>query len=334
MNNLPVILPERPIIDAHHHIWHDAHFAYSLDDYLGDIGSGHNIIASVHVQANDCWYRPNGPEALRPVGETETCAALHKQAVARSGVAVCAGIVGYADLTLGEGVRDVLEAHIAAGEGLFRGIRVIAQHDSSGSVLTPGSAPPAGLYEDKEFRTGFAQLEPLGLSFDAWQYHMQLPDLISLARAFPNTRIIADHCGGVLNISAHGGKEEVFHVWARDIQELAGCANVFMKVSGFGMHFWGFPFRAEHMPEAAGLAAAWRPYVEECLESFGAARCMFASNFPQDRPSCDYRTLWNALKLLSAGASADESTALFSGTARDVYRLDLHVPAARLRTGQ
>ncbi len=75
-------------------------------------------------------------------------------------------------------------------------------------------------------------------------------------------------------------------------------------------------------PSSAELADYWRPYVETCIERFGAARCMFESNFPVDKMGIGYAALWNAFKRIAARSSADEKLALFSGTARRAYRLD------------
>ena len=76
-------------------------------------------------------------------------------------------------------------------------------------------------------------------------------------------------------------------------------------------------------PSSVELADAWRPYIETCVELFGAERCLFESNFPVDKAMYSYRTLWNAFKRLAADASDDEKTALFSATAASTYRLNL-----------
>ncbi|MGZ6039914.1 MAG: amidohydrolase family protein, partial [Phenylobacterium sp.] len=76
-------------------------------------------------------------------------------------------------------------------------------------------------------------------------------------------------------------------------------------------------------PSSEEAAAAWRPYIETCIEAFGPERCMFESNFPVDMGACDYATLWNAFKRIAKGCSADEKAALFSGTATKTYRLAL-----------
>ena len=192
-------------------------------------------------------------------------------------------------------------------------------------VLGPLAGRPAGLYLDKTFREGFAQLQPLGLSFDAWLVEPQLPDLISLARAFPDTEIVLDHVGTPLGVGAYAGKrEERFGVWRDNIRELAKSPKVSVKLGGLAMPFCGFPsFMSQPPASSQQLATEWAPYIETCIEAFGAERCMFESNFPVDLGSCSYATLWNAFKILAAGASASEKTALFSGTAACVYRLDL-----------
>ena len=176
---------------------------------------------------------------------------------------------------------------------------------------------------DPKFREGFAQLAPLGLSFESWQYHPQLPDAIDLARSFPDTSIILNHVGGILGVGPYSGhRQEVFAGWKANITELAKCPNVTMKLGGLGMVSVGFDFHERDLPPSSeDLAAAWRPYIEHCIEAFGVNRCMFESNFPPDKQSGGYTELWNAFKRITAKASAAEKTALYSGTAARVYRM-------------
>jgi predicted TIM-barrel fold metal-dependent hydrolase len=263
---------------------------------------------------------------LKPVGEVEAVNGL--AAIADSGVygssKPCAGIVGHADLTRGAAARFVLEAQIAASSR-FRGIRHSASHDPDSGVLGPLVRQPAGLYRDAKFREGFAQLAPLGLSFDAWLLEPQLPDLIDLARAFPDTRIILDHVCTPLGIASYAGRrEERFDIWRDNIRKLAECPNVSVKLGGLAMVFPGFESCLADPPASyEQLAQEWRPYLETSIEAFGVDRGMFESNFPVDILSCNYATLWNAFKHFAAGYSDSEKTALFSGTAAKVYRLAL-----------
>ncbi len=189
--------PALPIIyDAHHHLWDVAGYRYFLDDLLADLASGHNVRATVFVQCG-YGYRSAGPEHLRPVGETQRIAAIGDEAARRQpGSRINAAIVGFADLRLGGDVDAVLEGHIAAAGGRFRGIRMISALDGAVQrhLLPP---PPPNLLADPAFRLGFARLSRFELSFDAWLYHPQIPELADLAGAFPGTPIVLNHMGGV-----------------------------------------------------------------------------------------------------------------------------------------
>src|SRR5436190_2212971 len=333
-----ILEPELPIVDPHHHLWvrpkgalppppHHPFIAaianvdrYLIDELIADMTSGHNVRATVFLECR-AMYRADGPESLRCVGETEFVNG--QAAISASGLfgdlRACAGIVGYADLRMGAAVEDVLRSHIAAGHGRFRGIRNSASYDPDLGVIGPLSiSRQPGLYGDSKFREGFAVLHRLGLSFDAWLLEPQLPDLIDLARTFPETTIVLDHVGTPLGIAGYEGKrEERFPIWRENIRALARCGNVVVKLGGLAMCFPGFPSFMSNPPASSEqLAAEWKPYIETCIEAFGANRCMFESNFPVDIGTCDYATLWNAFKHLARNYSANEKTALFSGNAK------------------
>jgi predicted TIM-barrel fold metal-dependent hydrolase len=331
-----IIEPDLPIIDTHHHFWHRRSggvggeswevpdFHYLLPDFLADCGTGHNIVGSVFLQCHS-MYRKDGPEPMKPVGETEFVAGI--AAMSDSGgygkTRVACGIIGYADLTLGDWVTPVLEAQIRAGGGRFRGVRHSAGYDPDPIIGNSGPDMKPGLYARDDFRAGMKRLSGLGLSLDAWAFHPQISDVTDLARAFPSTNIVMGHCGGPLGYGRHAGrKEEVFADWKKSVTELAKCENVTMKLGGMMMRLAAFDYMAmEAPPTSETLAAAWRPYVETCIELFGADRCMAESNFPVEKMGIGYASLFNALKRLASGASTSEKAAIFAGTARRVYRL-------------
>ena len=322
--NEEILEPDLPIIDPHHHLWDRPGSRYLLDDLVGDTGSGHNIVATVFVECGS-MYRSDGDIAMRPIGETEFVAGT--AAMAASGrygpTKACAGIVAYADLNLGADIAPVLEEQIRAGRGKLRGVRYVsAWHPDPAARGTPVEPIPGILMQDM-FRQGFARLAPHGLSFDAWLYHTQLPELVDLARAFPETTIVLDHVGGTIGIGPYRGRtKEAFAEWISHIRELSRCQNVVVKLGGFGMRLFGFTVHEAPVPPTGRqLAELWRPYIETTISMFGVERCMFESNFPVDKGSCSYSALWNAFKLVSGGASADERAALFSGTAARVYKL-------------
>jgi predicted TIM-barrel fold metal-dependent hydrolase len=320
-----ILEPALPIVDPHHHLWDRPDNRYLLDELLADTSSGHNILATVFVQAR-AMLRAGGPAEMRPIGETEFVNGV--AAMSASGIygptRHCAGIVGHADLMLGSRVEPVLEAHLRAGGDRFRGIRHITAWDADAAIRNPAYSPPRGLLGDSSFREGFAVLGRLGLSFDAWLYHPQIAELADLASTFPDARIVLNHVGGPIRIGAYAGKSEVFRDWAAAIKDLAACPNVCVKLGGLGMRMGNFGFHElPEPPSSAALAAAWRPYIATCIERFGPERCMFESNFPVDKGSYSYAVFWNACKRLAEGASDAEKRDLFAGTAARFYRLDL-----------
>ncbi len=325
----PVLEPGLPIVDAHHHLWDSRWGTYMLPDYLSDLSEGHNFVATVYAEAG-AMYRAHGEERFRPIGEIEFARGV--AAMADSGrygaTRIAAGIIGAADLLLGAAVRDVLEAGIEAGGGRLKGIRYSVPWDEEDAVCTYlAHYVPPRLLLDSTFREGFAELAPLGLSYDVWLLHPQLPDLVDLARSFPGTSIVLDHLGSVLGVGRFAGKrEETFANWRIDMAALARCPNVSVKLGGLGMTQSGFGFHLTDRPATSvQLAEAWRPYIETCIELFGADRCMFESNAPPDLQSSGITELWNAFKRITAAASSLEKRALFAGTAARIYRLDLAI---------
>ena len=218
---------------------------YLIHELVEDVGTGHNIVATVFIEAGS-MYRADGPDAMKPVGEVEFVNGI--AAMSASGrygkTRLCAGIIGHADLTLGDRVQPVLEALIAAGNGRFRGIRHGVTWDTGNAAKFGRRQVPPHQVLDPVFRKGFARLQPLGLSFEAWLFHPQLPDLVDLLRAFPDTNVILNHVGGLLGIPPHdGNRDEVFEIWRGHIRELAQFPNLSVKVGGLGMLYLrlGFP---------------------------------------------------------------------------------------------
>jgi L-fuconolactonase len=326
-----VLDPGLPICDPHHHLWDRGGHRYLLHELLADIGSqdadgaAHNLRSTVHVECMS-MYRDGGPEPLRPVGETEFINGI--AAMSASGAygptRVAAGIVGYADLRLGDEVGQVLGAHLAAAPMRFRGIRHASAWHADGQIRNAHTNPSKHLLRDPAFRQGFAQLARFGLSFDAWLFHTQLSELTELAQTFPGTTIVLDHVGGPLGIGPYVGQaDKVFAQWRRDIDALAACPNVVLKLGGLAMPISGFGWhKRAQLPGSIELAQAAQRHVHHAIERFGAGRCMFESNFPVDKVSCSYLVLWNSFKRLAAGCSAAEKASLFHDTAVRVYRLD------------
>ena len=315
------------IVDAHHHLWDHPGDRYLLDELRADTGTGHRVVQTVFVECMS-KYRTDGPEQLRPVGETAFVAGI-AEASERAPGPVIAGIVGFADLGLGDAVEEVLAAHVEAGGGRFRGVRHASAWDADPDVGNAHTTPPPGLLADPSFRDGLAALGRAGLSFDAWLYSPQLPELTDLARAHPDVPVVLDHLGAPLATGSYAGRrEEVLASWRASLADVAACPNVTLKLGGIGMPTLGPDWRSRPTPPTSeDLAEVWGEHVRWAVEAFGPDRCMFESNFPVDGWTVGYDVLWNAFKRMTSGASAGEREALFSGTARRTYRLG--EPAAR-----
>jgi len=316
------IEPDLPIIDPHHHLWDPPGQRYLFDDLMGDIRDGHNVRATVFVQCR-AMYRASGPEDLRPLGETQFAAGVAAQS--ESGLygeaRACAGIVGFIDFSLGDGIAPLLEAHARVAGGRLCGVRgSSAWHADPAIHKLP---TPEGVLREERTRKAVARLRGTGLPLDVWAFQDQLSDVIDLCAAFPDLAVIVDHAGGPLAIGPYEGRRDAaFAAWERDVRRLGALPNTFMKIGGLGMRTLGHDFHDGPAPPSSDtLATAWRPYVETCVEAFGPRRCMFESNFPVDKPITRYRVLWNAYKKMCAGCSSDERKQLFFGTAARVYGL-------------
>ena len=320
-----IIDPARPIVDPHHHLWDRGGLRYMIEEMAADIASGHNIIATVYVDCRS-MYRAHGPEAFRPVGEVEFAngvAAMSRERRLRQG----------RDLRRHRQPRQSAARRRRARRCWKRRSSPATAASAASGIrrrgmpipMSPACMPtrPKGLLLDSTFRKGFACLAPLDLSFDAWLFHPQIGELADLARAFPGTKIVLDHCGGPIGIGSYAGRrEEIFPVWKASIQEIAKCANVVVKLGGLAMCLLGYDFHLRPKPPSSEeAAAAWRPYIETCIEAFGPDRCMFESNFPPDKGQCSYQVIFNAFKRLAAQYSEAEKTALFSKTATEFYKL-------------
>lgn len=314
----PILDPGIAICDAHHHLWSKASQCYLLPDILDDIDCGHRIKDTVYVEWRS-HYRTDGPPQLRPVGETMFAESIARESEGRP-AQVCAAIVGFADLLLGDAVAPVLDAHVAAS-ARFRGVRHVGMWDADPGVV--GMAPVADkhVYLDKTFRAGFRRLRDHALTFDAWVFQTQLDDVTDLARSFPDQPIVMNHLGGVLGTGPYAGRgDELFSQWRAAISQLAQCPNVMMKLGGLGMARSGIDLpRGKAASQSA--AEAWRPWIEHCIEVFGADRCMFESNFPVDKAKISYRDLWNAFKRVVAGLELSDREQILGGNARRFYRI-------------
>lgn len=313
-----IVEPELEIVDPHHHLWPAGQgLPYQRDDLHRDVASGHRVIKTVFMECGSAYDR-DAPEHLRSLGETRYIA---EQATSDP-EPLMRGIVGSVDLRRDD-IDDLLDRHIDAARGLFRGVRdALSRAEHPDAMMIPGRAP-RDLYLDPSFRRGVARLGERGLTYDSWHYHHQNREFLELARATPGTTMVLDHFGTPIGVGPYASqREEIFAQWKVDIADIAALPNTVAKIGGLAMPDNGFGWNtADRPPTSDEFLAQQSRYYLHAIECFGPDRCMFESNFPVDRLSLSYRVLWNAYKKMTVGFSASERAALFSGTASRVYKV-------------
>lgn len=316
-----VIDPEREIIDPHHHLWDQENLTYTLEQLHADTAAGHKITKTVFIECGASYW-PDGPDHMKPVGETEFVAMNAAKSADRPDTATIFAIVAHADLRH-DALDDVLDAHEQAGNGLFRGIRDAGAWDPNPQDLLIPPPAPQGLFADTDFRRGLKKLGARDLTYDSWHFHHQNPEFRDLAAAAPDTIMVLDHFGTPLGVGAYAGKrQDIFDTWKKDIAAIAECPNVVAKLGGLAMPDNGFGWFGRDMPPTSDeFVAAQADYYHHTIDCFGPDRCMFESNFPVDRLSIGYCVLWNALKKIASRYTAPEQVAMFTDTASRIYRL-------------
>lgn len=317
----PVIAPEQPIFDCHHHLWVRPEGRYTAPELAADVGDGHDVRASLFVQCRT-GYRDSGPEELRPVGEVETVLGW-SGADARFPV----GLVAFADLQLGAEVRPVLAALAGAAEGRLRGIRNTTAFHPDPRVRSNPRPPPDGLLRSAAFLEGARAVAESGLVLDIWAYQTQLDEVAQIARAVPELTVVLDHCGGPLGVGPFRRDDPAcFQAWRDGLARVADCPNTRLKIGGFGLVPMGYRYAEEpHPPSSERLARDWKAYFDVCLGLFGSPRAMFESNFPVDKGQFSYRSLWNAFKRLAQSCDPGERNDLFWRSAARSYAIPEHI---------
>ena len=311
-----VLDPELPIVDPHHHLWDLRKIiiqphrdflqkVYLTEEFANEIQrSGHKITHTVFAQCA-AFYRKEGPEALRAVGEVEFANGV--AAMSASGLygdtQICAGIFSYADLSLGKTVKSVLESLQKASPN-FRGIRSPFPNDFN-----------------SEFLEGFKILGEMGLTYDNYSPdYTRLPKLAELAATHPEVTVIVNHLGGRINLN----EQE----WRECLEKVSKPKNVYLKLGGAQQRVndWEPAFHRNQRPQpiSSDELCKWLgKFYVKAIELFGPERCMFESNFPVDKECVSYRTLWNFFKKISIemNLSKADKDKVFSETAKLVYSL-------------
>ena len=317
-----VLEPGLPIIDPHHHLWVRSGYTYLMPEFAADLASGHNIVATVFAECHS-MYRLTGPEQTRSLGETEFVRG--QAAMSASGdfgtTRACDVMFGNVDLTLGAAVEPLLEQHLEASGGRFRGVRISSGWHQDERINNV--AEQAGVLLDPRVCDAVKVIQRMGLSLDCWLYHTQLDELAQLADAHPDLTIVLNHVGSpILGGPYRGRTDEVFEQWKVGIARASERQNVFVKLGAMPIRMPSYAGDRTLPPGSEEVSAAWRPWMETCIEAFGVERSMYESNFPVQKRWCSYQVCWNAFKRISAGASVAEKAQLFAGAAARAYRME------------
>lgn len=319
----PAVEPELPIIDPHHHLWDVESAFYHAPELVADVNAGHRVLATVFVECK-AHFDNDAPAGFEPVGETRFAVAQAQAAaqLPQGHAGLVKGIVAYGDPFV-PNPQGVLEAHLEDGQGRMRGVRVRAAWHADPAFAAPHGGADEHLIASPELDRYCAILAEMGLVLDLWVYHTQLDQAAELARRHPRLAIVLNHCGGPLGIGPYADKRAaVREAWSRSLGRVAANDNVAVKIGGLAMPRTGLSFADAAKPASCvELVERWTPYVRTCIELFGADRAMFESNFPVDKGSCNYVSVWNAFKLLSAGYPDAARRKLLAGTANRVYGL-------------
>lgn len=316
------------ICDAHHHLWREPPTLawpsrYLIDDLVGNCLQTGIPMSTIFVECG-IEYRTEGPEWLRPVGETEfveSSLSYWRETGGTGSIEPCAAIVGFADLRRGVAVREVIDAHLAASPTRFKGIRYQAACDPDPGVRSAATDPPPQLLGSPAFREGLREVVASHLVFNVWVYHPQLAEVAALADALPDLTIILEHCGGPLGLGSYAGRSEaVFAQWRPLIAELAHRQNVYVKLGALTMDLTGLAGTVSRSdPGVAEAAVLFEPWFHYLVEQFGVDRCMLECNYPFESLGLRYVDLWDAYSIIFSSYSRDERAALFSRTAERTY---------------
>jgi predicted TIM-barrel fold metal-dependent hydrolase len=293
-----------PIVDAHHHIWHRRDLPwldgpmlprifgpyepirrdYPIDEYLSDI-VGCEVVKSVYVQAN--WAKERFEDEVAYV----------QRAADENGYPH--GIVGYADFLAGD-VRPQLDRLTKYRN--MRGLRMqLHWHENPQYRF----AARADILRDSALQRNIASLPDYNWTFDLQVFAGQMGDAAALAANCPKVTFILQHAGMLEDLSAEGWAQ-----WRDGMRGLAAQSNVMCKLSALGTFI--------HRNDPGHIAAT----VRECMDMFGAQRCLFGSNFPVEKLWTQYADLIAAYRsALESFGEAAQRTALHD-TATRIYRLD------------
>lgn len=275
------------ILDSHQHFW-----TLSRGDYDWPNDSVAPIFRDFTPNDLEPFLSENGVAKTIVVQATDSVAETEFLLDLASQHDFIAGVVGWVDLSAADAIQtiDRLRRHPA-----LVGLRPMLQGiEDTNWILQPSVAP------------SLTHMAETNLCFDALVQPRHLSAIATLAQRHPTLRIVIDHIAKPMMADGQLPDPD----WVAGMKTLAGCQNVFCKLSG--------------MVTEAG--AAWTPaeitpFAEVVLNAFGPERLMFGSDWPVVNLASDYGTWMSFVQKFIAPLSEVEKTSILHDTAHHFYQL-------------
>ncbi|MEP4770884.1 MAG: amidohydrolase family protein [Roseibium sp.] len=277
------------IVDAHQHFWKiDRGDYFWMDDSVAEIRRD-ILPADLLPHANTCGVTASiAVQAAPTVAETEYLLDLAKESN------LVQGVVGWVDLE---------NAHVAttlsrlATSPDFKGIRPMLQDiEDTNWILKPNVLANLSIVSN------------LGLTLDALVQPRHLATINEVATKLPSLKIVIDHCAK----PAIAGGKNTGDDWRSDMSRLADHDQIFCKLSGLANEY-GNGWSAETL----------KPVFDHVMETFGANRIMWGSDWPVLELAGTYEDWFSCAQSLASGMTKQDRLMVFGGTACDFYRIQL-----------
>ena len=272
-------------IDAHQHFWQ---FDPVRDSWIDD---------SMKILQNDFM-----PDDLKPLLEQtgfDGCVAVQADQSENETrfllnlageFEFIKGVVGWIDLKASN-LEQRLENFSQFSK--LKGFRHIIQAEPDGFMVNP------------QFVEGVKKLHEFQFTYDILIFEHQLEECINFVKSLPEMPLVIDH------LAKPDIKNRSFDEWAEQMKKLAEFPNVHVKLSGLVTETdWGNWTRKE-----------FTPYMETCLDYFGAERLMIGSDWPVCLLGGSFDEVTGIVEEFARGLSQAEHDAIMGQTAINFYNL-------------
>lgn len=273
------------IIDAHQHFWkYDPIRDAWIDDSMGRLKQ--NFL----------------PDDLQPIlekaGIDGTIAVQADQTLEETAFlldladqfSIVKGVVGWVDLLAGDLSMQLSEL---SRNPKLKGFRHILQAEKD------------EFFKDIRLINGISELKNHGFSYDILIYEKQLPLALDLVQGLPVMTLVIDH------IAKPDIRSGSFERWSDYMELLSEFDHVNVKLSGMITEADWNDWKSEDLV----------PYLDHCLECFGAERLMFGSDWPVCLLAGEYNEVAQIIKNYVSSLSIHEQEMIMGKTAEQFYRL-------------